>query len=182
MGVPFGPRLRSSLPAADPEDLFIAVSQAMALQIAADKIIISEQPVLVEDYPKDRLGSFDHTYDVILFNILSSRMAEGAKGITPAAPAIRETVPHPTDARYFQRTYGWIEEVTYQFTILAKNNSQANKLVLWFHRMMMRFEFEQKFFKARGINVFRFIGRTADEMVTSYGQDLYKRALIYSSR
>lgn len=179
------PRMRSSLPAVDYDSFFVAVAEALKLYMDGERIPEKDRPLLVHEFPKTRNGEFDKSFEVILFRIVESTPAgtdPNGRDRKPKGPWLREVTSHPSKLHYQQVTFGWWENVIVEFTILAKSNRRASQLTLWFHRFMMRYAFGYKFFRARGVEDFRFVSRGEDTYNKSYGQELFERSLRYQAR
>jgi hypothetical protein len=182
------PPTMSTLGAVDWSTFFDRVQHAFTLHLASMEWPPENNPVFVEDFPKARSGNgYDTAFDVILWNVHSSRMATTAKQgingpIVPHGLQLRVRRPSPTKLGYLEETWGWSEQMTAQFTVYAKSNQRANELVSWFHRMMMQYAFSFKFFQAVGVCDFRFEERLPDEKSQDFGQELYLRKLRYAVR
>lgn len=181
------PRLRSSRPSADLQTFLGVVQKALQLQVRTEAAALSYQPMLVEDFPKERFGRADSPFDVILYNVISSvKAGNSPNGVDrkPNGVQLFEQTPHPTKAGYLLATYGWQELSIVQFTILAKDNKRANDVCNWFHSLMMRWGCVEQLFRAHGIELFRFHQRMEDRKLTSdaFGQELYERRLQYQIR
>lgn len=179
------PRVRSSRPAADYTGFFQALKQAFDLHTKSTQVPDDWKPLLAEDYPKERTGAgFDHAFDVILFHVVEAAPAatsnDGSR--RPQAPVLRETRKHPGKAGYHQLTFGWKEEALVQFTLCAKSNAQANRMVPWFQRFLMAYIYGYQFFASRGVEKFYFLRRLEDTTTQKYGQELYVRSLQYHVR
>jgi hypothetical protein len=177
----------STLVAADWSTFFDRVKQAFDLQLASMEWPPEDNPVFVEDFPRIKTGTYDTTFDVILWNVHGSQMAvtasQGLNGpIRPNGLQFRGSRPSPAKFGYTEETWGWWEQMTAQFTIYAKSNRRANELVSWFHRMMMQYAFSEKFFQAAGVCHFAFDARLPDEKSQDFGQELYLRKLRYAVR
>jgi hypothetical protein len=182
------PPAMSTLNAADWGTFFDRVKQAFTVHLASVQWPAEDNPVFVEDFPKAKTGQgYDQTFDVILWNVHSSRMAVTAKQglngpITPHGLQLRGRRPSPTKFGYLEEVWGWQEQMTAQFTVFAKSNQRANELVSWFHRMLMQYAFSYKFFQPVGVVDFRFEERMPDEKSQDFGQELYLRKLRYAVR
>lgn len=177
------PRLRSSQPAADYEGFFAAVGEVIQLQQQSQAVPSEWGLKYVEEYPKSREGNgFDHSFDIVLYRVISSRMAEMSRGVTPKGLFRLESRPAPGKARFHQVIEGWFEDTVVEFQVLSKSNQTANQVAIWLHRCLMEYAHKMKFFYARGVQNFRFVGRLEDEVVKDFGQDLYRRRLQYSFR
>lgn len=175
---------RSPLPSANWQTFFDVVNKAFQVHLISQGPPGQKAPKFLSDYPKDNNGHFDSSFDVILYHTAGSKMApmDNAGGRVPKGPQRREIKPHPTKARYNLVTIGWWELLTAKFTIYSLSHDRADELVMWFHRMMMRYTFQLDFFRARGVQDLRFIEREADEFSTKFDQELYIRSLTYSAR
>ena len=178
------PPLRSETPAVGPDGFLKVVQQALALHIQESELDSHYAPILVEDYPKDRTGKFDHQFLVVLFNVASARMGatDPAGTRRPTGPALREDRPSASRARYRTRTYGWWEDTIVQFRLLGKSNESANRLTEWFHRFMMRYGCTMQYFRAHGVQRFLFDSRLEDRLSNEFQQELYERRLQYYVR
>ena len=179
------PQTRSSLPACDIDGLASLVATALALHIQTSRPPGDQPPTMVEDFPRDRQGKFDTSLDVVTWQVVSSVLAgtdrTGRERI-PTRPAVREELPHPTRAGYKLVTTAWWEWVTLEYTVHAKSNQRANQLATWFHQFLMRYGPTLQYFRARGVSLFQFVGRGADDETNKYGQLLYTRPLRYQLR
>jgi len=176
---------RSPLPSVDWDSFFAAVNDAFNLQVESSGPPGQKAPVFVADYPKDTLGNPVQGLDVILFEVVSSKMAgtdPSGKRRIPKGPTWRETIPHPTKERYSLVTIGWWELMTARFTIYSDSHDRANKLASWFHQMMMRYTFELSFFRARGVQYMIFLERGRDTFSRVFGQELHSRTFDYGVR
>jgi hypothetical protein len=178
------PRSRSLQPAVDHQGFLGAVREALALHTKSEGLAPEYVPVLTEDYPREREGEFDHSFDVILFTVVSSQMGATDPRQTrrPNGPVLRENRPHPTKARYRLATYAWWEDSIVQFSVLAKSNKRANELATWFHRFLMRYAHAQHYFSARGVSLFRYRARLEDRPNKDFGQELSERRIQYQIR
>ena len=176
----------STMGAADWSTFFDAVKAVFDLHLASMEWPPENNPVFVEDFPKEKTGAgYDTTFDVILWNVHGSRMAvmaqNGLNGpIRPNGIQLRGRRPSPTKLGYVEETWGWKESMTAQFTVYAKSNQRANELVTWFHRMMLQYAFGYKFFQGRGVTYFAFEERMPDRKSQDFGQELYIRELRYA--
>src|ERR1035437_8107231 len=66
------PRLRCSLPAADPDTVFDAVGQALALHEKSEEVPAGSQPFYLHQSPKERVSTVDQPFDGITFSVISS--------------------------------------------------------------------------------------------------------------
>ena len=178
------PPLRSESPAVGPSGFLKVVQQALALHIRECELGDTYTPVLVEDYPRDRQGKFDHQFLTVLFNVVDVRMGatDPAGTRRPTGPALREDRASAIRARYRTRTYGWWEDTVVQFRALAKSNESANHLAEWFHRFMMRYACTMQFFRSHGVQRFQFDKRLEDRLSNEFQQELYERRLQYYVR
>lgn len=176
------PFLRSSQPASDWTDFFGTVGHAIDEFYAASGLSLERKPLYVEEYPQARDGQFDLPFAAIVWKVLHSEMAPTSNN--------KERVPngltfverdHPEKAGYKEVTASWHELMVAEFEVYGKSNDAANSLCSWFHRTLMRLV-GLKYFKAYGIDYFRFVERTADEKTNQDGQDLYLRRLRYEVR
>lgn len=178
------PATLSSQPAVDHLTLFDAFRAAFEYALASIQWPASDKPVLVKEFPKTREGKFDDKFDVILYKVCGSRIASTSNGSPrrPTGLSLLRVVDHPSMAGYKQVMVGWQEEVSVEFTVLAKSNQRADELATWFHRMIMVYAHGMMFFKSRGINYLVFQERLEDSMTKDFGQELYKRPLRYNLR
>lgn len=177
---------RAALPAVYLRGFFKAVQEAMQLHLKTAPLPGDKAPTLVEDFPKDRQGNPDTSYDVIQWSVLESvpaGMDRSGHGRVPFRPLPREVISHPDKAGYFLITYGWWEWATVVFTVFAKSNARANELAEWFHFFMMLYGQQLDFMRMRGVNKLQFMGRGRDEENERFGgQTLYMRPLKYAFR
>lgn len=174
----------SALPAVDHLSVFGAFKEAFELHLESMQWPKADWPILVKSFPKERESKFDTTFDVILFHIVHCQTASTSNMADrrPTGLSRQESILHPTKAGYLQERIGWQEEITVAFDVIAKSNERADELVLWFHRMVMRYAHGMKFFQGRGINYLVFRERLEDVMTKEFGQELYKRPLRYDLR
>lgn len=177
------PPLRSSQPAVDIPGFFDIVEKALALYIQTEGPPDNTKPTLVHEYPKERLARPDDTFDVITFKVLESTMAPTMNdGSKPRSPKARETKNHPKLAGFNVQIIGWWELVQAEFSIWSKSSRNADLVAAWFHGFMVKYAFAYKFFSTRGVNNFRFVRRADDDVVQTFGQELYRRRLTYEFR
>lgn len=184
MGTLPPPRVRSSKPAVDYARFFQVLQEALDLYAKSTQVPDELKPLLVEDYPKNRQGKFDHSFDVITFSIVEAQPAamsnDGSR--RQQAPMLHDYRPHPTKAKYHLVTFGWKEEATIQFTVHAKSNARANELAAWFQRFLMAFIYGVRYFASYGVEKFYFLRRLEDAVIEKYGQELYVRPIQYHVR
>ena len=176
---------RAILPAVSWSAFFEAVKEALTLKLASYSPPGQKDPVFVREYPKNNLGKFDSSFDVILYKVISAeRAGTRPNGVDrkPNGPTLKESIPHPTKARYHLNTYGWDENMEVQFIILTKSNDRADELIEWFHRFMIEYTWALGFFKARGINYLVYQKRGEDKLNKEYDQELYERTENYIVR
>lgn len=175
---------QSTLAASDWTTFFGAVALAVQTEVTRLKWAADQIPIFTEDFPKVREGQFDTRFDVILWSVHHSMPAQtDNKGVRrPNGIWKQVQKKSPDKYGYLQVDTAWQEEMVAEFTILAKTNSRGNELVRWFHRLMMNYAFALDFFRARGINYFAFLERTADAKTQDFGQELYTRTLRYKVR
>jgi len=177
------PPLRSTQPAVDIPGFFDAVEQALALYIKTEGPPDNTSPTMVHEFPKERLAKPDDKFDVITFKVASSEMAPTMNdGSKPRSPVQREVKPHPKLAGYNLQINGWWELVNAEFSVWSKSSRNADLVAAWFHGFMVKYAFLYKFFMSRGVQHFRFVKRADDDVVQSYGQELYRRRLTYEFR
>lgn len=179
------PPLRSSTPAVDAEGFLRVVQDALNLHVQTTQVPANFTPTLLEDYPRQRQGNgFDNSFSVILFTVNNALMGatDAARTRRPTGIALREDKQSDTRARYRTRVYGWWEDTTVEFRVLAKSNHDANTLAIWFHRFMMRYGCTMQYFRAHGVQKFQFEARLGDRISNEFGQELYERRLQYLVR
>lgn len=177
------PPLRSSRPAADIPSFFEAIEQALALYIKSEGTPDNTKPVLVHEFPKERLAKPDDVFDVITFKVALSEMAPTMNdGSKPRSPSLRESKLHPKLAGFNLDVFGWRELVQAEFIIWSKSSRNADAISDWFHKFMMKYAFIYKFFLARGVQNFRFVHRKDDDVDQVFGQEVYRRHLTYEFR
>lgn len=177
--------LRSSLPAVDLRGFFAAVQDAWRLWLDAKQAPDWMRPELVEDFPKERHGSFDNRFVLITFQVVGSEIAGTAPdGVSrkPQGVQIREMYDSPEKTGYKKVEMAWRELATVQFTVHAKYNKEANLWCEEFQQMMLVNAFLLKFFRARGVEHFEFWQRLADRKTSEFGQELETRPLQYRIR
>lgn len=174
------PPLRSTQPAVDIPGFFDAVEQAMALHLKTEGTPDGTKPTLVHEFPKQRLAKTDDAFDLVTFKVVNATMAPTMNdGSKPRTPKERELKPHSRLAGFNLQIYGWSELVQAEFSIWSKSSRNADTITAWFHRFMMLYAFPYKFFLARGVQNFRFVKRADDDVDQSFGQELYRRRLVY---
>lgn len=178
------PLSRSPLPAVDVNGFFEIVQQALALYIQTEGPPDNINPVLVEEFPRERLTKQDDTFDIITFRVRTGTMAASTNtDMIPKKPSLRESKPHPKlGPQYLLNTYGWWETVQPEFTIWSRSNINANLMTEWFHIFLMKYVHFTKFFNGRGIDNFVYIEREDEELDHNEGQEIYKRRLVYEFR
>lgn len=179
------PRLRSSLPAVDIGGFFEAVNDALKLHLQTEAWPAGTKPTFVHDFPKERIAKADDPFDLITFHVGGATMAPTSNdgNRVPPAPALREEKASTTYLGYNTKTLAWKEMVEVVFTIWSKSNKRADDMTSWFHSFLMQYAFGYRFFYARGVDWFRFLGRKEDEMMKIVeGQELYVRTLVYQIR
>lgn len=179
------PRVQSTLPAVDYETFFDIVHKAFNLYLDEEQVPVERRPVLVREYPKDRQGKFDHNFDVIVYQICYARLSgtdPSGTNRVPRTPLQREDRPHPEKKHYRQIIYGWWEDVTAEFVSFSKTPLEASRLATMFHRFIMRYAHGLKYFKAHGVDNFKFLERADDKTTRDFGQELSSRSLKYQFR
>lgn len=178
------PPLRSSQPAADIQGFFQITGEALALHVQTAGAPDGVTPVYVHAFPKARLSEPGKPFDVITHHVYDGGMSatsnDGSR--VPREPARRERRPHPTKAGYNLCTLAWWEDVSVMFTIWSNSNENADELTTWFHKFLMRYASFYQYFRARGVQQFRFVRRLEDTTEDREGQELYARRLIYRIR
>ena len=175
------PRLRSSLPAADPDTFFEAVRQALDLHMKSESVPAGAEPFYLHQFPKERVSTVDKPFDGITFSVVSSVPAATRNDGTISRRPFYFDDQAQTLAGYTKKTATWFELVTVEFVIWSKSNPTRGKLVNWFHRFMRRYA-EFKFFEARGVDKFQFVGRGQDGFETHEDQEIYYGTLTYQCR
>lgn len=178
------PPLRSSQPAVDLAGFFDLVEKAMANYIKSEYKADQVIPLLVHEFPKERLAKPDTPFDIITYKIKQAEMSPTMKdGSKPRSPRQRQSVTHPTLGTNYQFvTNAWWEDVQAEFCIWSKSSRNSFLIGDWFHLFMMKFAFTYKLFFSRGIQNFKFVSRSDDEVDQSFGQELYKVRLTYAFR
>jgi hypothetical protein len=178
------PALRSSLPAVHIGSFFDSVSKALSIYIKATPPPEGMSPVFTHDFPKERLQQPDKPFNVITFGVENSQMASSSNdnSRTPLAPQVRSSERNAQMFGYNKTTLAWKELATVRFTCSSRSNKNADILVEWFHCFMMEYAFVQQYFKARGVDYFRFVEREADKIDQFSGQEIYQRFLKYQIR
>jgi hypothetical protein len=181
---PVEPPLRSSEAAADIQGFFRIVGEALAVHVKTAGTPDGVTPVYVHSFPKERLSEAGKPFDVVTHHVLDGGMSatsnDGSR--IPREPALRERTPHPTKAGYNLCNQGWWEDTAVVFTIWSNSNENADELTTWFHKFLMRYAYFYGYFKAYGIQQFRFVKRLEDGTEDREGQELYHRRLVYSCR
>ena len=143
-------------------------------------------PKLIEEYPKNRQGQFDQSFDIIEYHVVGvepAGMATDGTNRVPTRPQERQTIEHPTKAGYLLTRYEWWEWITVEFLVLSKTNRGANSLAKWFHFFILRWGQALDFLRARGIQKFQFVGRGPDQQTNKYGDNpLWLRPMRYKFR
>lgn len=177
------PPLRSSQKAADINDFFDLVGQALAGYMKTEGVPKGTAPVYVESFPKERLSQEDTPFDVITYHVAEGGMAPVLNdGTIPRVPQLRYNRTMKEQFGYNEVTYGWWETNTVIFEIWSKTNPNANDMALWFHRFLIRYAAYYKFFEAYGIKQFQYVKRLEDSTELKENQELQKRQLAYSFR
>jgi hypothetical protein len=178
------PFQRTANAAADWSTFFKGVEAMFDFQTAVTQFPSEKLPLFVEDYPRDRNGNYDHSFNVILWSCGGSQMApsDNAGSRVPNGIELVEKVHSRFQKGYDTVTSRWREVMQADFSILSKSNAEGNFLTDWFHRSMMTYAFIDKFFSGYGVTYFKFEGRGPDLKTIDFGQDLYKRILSYSVR
>ena len=173
------PRLRSSLPAVDPDGFFAAVGKALTLHLTVEDAPAGSQPFYLHQFPKERVGKVDQPFDGFTFKVLSSLPAQVRNDGTVSRKGTYFSEPSTTHAGYLKWTSTWKELVTVEFTVWSKSNPTRGQLVNWFHRFILRYANAYKFFEARGVDKFQFVGRGEDGFETHEEQEIYFGTLTY---
>lgn len=177
------PPLRSSQPAVNIPGFFSAIEKALQTFIKTEGTPDGVTPVFVHEFPKERLAETDKPLDIITFKVLSSEMAPTTNdGRKPRGPVQRQSKDHPTLAGFNLEVFAWWELVQAEFSIWSKSSRNGDAITAWFHYFMMKYAFVYKFFMSRGVEHFRFVKRADDDLDTSFGQELYRRRLVYEFR
>lgn len=175
--------LKSSRVAVDIPGFFDTVAEALAIYIQTEFPPDQTTPVLVHEFPRERIAKPDDKFDVVSYRVVSSNMAPTRNdGAMPRGPKLRESKPHPDLAGFNLQVMGWWELVQAEFSVWSKSNRNADLVTAWFHNFMMKYAHMYKFFMSRGISNFRFVKRADDDMDRSFGQELYRRRLTYEFR
>lgn len=178
------PPLRSSQPAVDIPGFFDATAQAFALHLkTVGPPDDNMKPAFVHEFPKERLARTDDKLDLVTFRVLDAVMAPTLNdGSTPRGPKLRESKTHDKMHGFSIQVVGWWELVQAEFSIWSKSSRNADTVANWFHQFMMRYAHVYKFFQARGVQNFRFVKRADDDVDHNWGQEIYRRRLIYEFR
>lgn len=178
------PRSRSPQPAVDLNGFFKMVGEALKLRISTEGAPTNGAPIYVEEYAQERLTKEDQSTDLIVFRVVSAKIAPTTNsGTIPKRPSLRDQRTHPTKGSGYQiNTYGWWEQVQVEFTILSRSNINGNTLAEWFHLFLMEYGWMNKYFLGRGIENFEFVERKDDPVDHNTGQEIYVRRLIYQFR
>lgn len=178
------PPLRSSQKAADIDGFFKLVDQALDLHIKTTGAPEGAVPVYVHSFPKERVGQKDQPFDVITHHVMEGGMAatsnDGSR--VPRGPVLRDRRAHPEKDGYNLCVNGWWEDAAVVFTVWSRNSEVADRMTVWFHKFIMRYANFYDFFKARGVQQFRFVKRLEDGVEDREGQELHHRRLVYSFR
>jgi hypothetical protein len=178
------PLSRSPLPAVNIDGFFRMISQALALYIKTEGPPENISPILVEEFPRERLTKQDDSFDIITFRVKTSTMAASTNSdIIPKRPSLRESRPSTSKGPdYNENVYGWWETVQPEFTIWSRSNANANNMTEWFHVFLMKYAYFTKYFAGRGIENFVFLERVDQAIDHNEGQEVYKRLLLYEFR
>lgn len=176
------PRLRSHLPAADSDTFFDAVGEAMTQHLEAEKAPDGTSPFYVHSFPQERLTKTDEPFDGVTFRVVSSVPAPVRNDGTVSRKPFYIVEPDHTKAGYNKVTADWFEIVTVEFTLWSRSNPTRGHLVNWFHRFILRYANAYKFFEARGVDKFQFVGRGEDGFETKEQQEIYFGTLTYQIR
>lgn len=176
------PRLRSTQPAADPESFFNAVKQALDLFLTSNQTPSGSIPFYLHQFPQERVTLVDQPFDGITFKVISSVPAEVRTDGTISRKPYQFEEDDPTQTGYVIKTDSWFELLTVEFTIWSKSNPTRGSLVNWFHRFILRHANRYRFFEARGVDKFQFVGRGEDGFETHEEQEIYYGTLTYQAR
>lgn len=177
------PPLMSSKNAVDINGFFEVVGKAFNEYIKTEGAPDNISPEYVEWFPQERIGKPDTPFEVITFSVLEASLSPVLNdGRVNRNPSGRPPSVDKTKEGYNRINYGWWEDYTVQFEIWSKSNPTANKLAVWFHKFLIKYNFFYKFFPAYGIQHFKFEKRLADEVEVKEDQEIYKRRLCYSFR
>jgi len=178
------PRLRSSLRAVDVDGFFRVVAEALALEMSISEVPDGAHPVFVHTFPKERLAKEGQPFDVITWKVLSSGMAptDNAGSRIPRKPMNIPGGPDPNASGYNMLTQMWWELATAEFTIWSKSSDTCSILLTWFHKLLMRYANVLKFFEARGVDKFQYVGRGEDGFETREEQEVHYGTLTYQFR
>jgi hypothetical protein len=180
------PPLRSTRSASTIPGFFDSVNAGLQLFMKTEGGLppAGTTPTFVHAFPKERLAKPDDPFDVITFRVLESTMAptDNTGSRVPRAPSLRQIKPHSQLDNYNLRVLGWWELVKVEFSLWSKSSARADSLTNWFHLYMMKYAFGYQYFRARGVDYFRFVGRADDDVDFSTDQEVYRRRLIYEIR
>jgi len=176
--------LRSSLPAVDHRSFFSAVRDGWKEWLDRQAVPAEIRPLYVPFGTPELLGQFDKRFVAIVYRVAGSEMAGTSPDGTRRRPKgilLRETLDHPGKAGYLLQIFGWWELLHAEFTIWAKTSADADAWCWEFHRAMMVLAHDQ-YFRARGVEDFRFVSRGRDQIRNDLGTDLHVRELVYQAR
>jgi hypothetical protein len=178
------PRLRSSQRAEDVDGFFKVVGEALNLELQISEVPDGANPFYVHSFPKERLGKESQPFDGITWKVLNSSMApmDNAGGRIPRKPMAFESKSDPNMAGYNLITQDWLELGTAEFTIWSRSSDTRSSLLVWFHKMLMRYANVFQFFEGRGIDMFQYVGRGEDSFETREDQELHFGTLTYQFR
>jgi hypothetical protein len=180
------PRLRSSLKAVDVDGFFVIVGEALEMQLQAQggEVPDGAVPFYVHSFPKERFAKEGQPFDGITWKVLSSTMApmDNAGGRIPRKPTWFQDGRDPRLSGYQLITQMWEELATIEFTVWSKSSDTRSKLLVWFHKMLMRYANVLQFFDGRGISMFQFVGRGEDQFETREQQEVHFGTLTYQFR
>jgi hypothetical protein len=178
------PRLRNKQPAVDLAGFFNLLQTAFALHIKTTGQPNGITPVFVESFAKERLSSPGKEFNIITYRIKSATMAptDNSGSRIPRAPQQRENKQSQDKLDYNVIVQGWWEQITVIFEIWSNDNSNANSLVIWFHKFIFTWAFILKYFQGNGVSNFEFVERLEDTAPRVDEQEVYLRQLSYTFR
>ncbi len=180
------PRLRSSLTAVDVDGFFAIVGEIldMQLQVQGGEAPDGAVPFYVHSFPKERLAKEGQPFDGITWKVLNSTMApmDNAGSRIPRKPVSIQGGKDSKMGGYNLLTQMWQELATVEFTIWSKSSDTRSRLLVWFHKVLMRYVNVLQFLDGRGITMFQFIGRGEDQFESREQQEVHYGTLTYQFR
>jgi len=174
-------RLRSPMPAADIDDFFRLVGQALKRQQEIDGA--KKDIFFTEEFPEkdDNIKGEVITYSILqrLPGTFERQTVGGAmseSNVRQRRKLFRESIIDPDHPGSCIYTYGQWFDNRVQFNIIAQTNKTANARALWFEDFMDSWTW---FFEASGVGRIRYEGRGEDIIITPDNRKIAIRPMIY---